>query len=241
VPRSVVGAWGRDVTGAVEDLKSSVRKDVQVRILPPLPWIFREPAAIDRAVDVAGRAYSFLLGMYLGDGHVVAAKKSYRLQIYLNTAYPDRIDRVADAGKTLLPNRSVALVRHSKNAIAVSTYFVGWPWLFPQHGPGPKHARRIVLAPWQNEVVAWYPEEFMRGCIESDGCRHRRIVNGKNYPAYSFCNKSEDILGLFTAVCDMLGVRWRRANAMIISIARRPDVARLDAMLGYRDTSAPRD
>jgi hypothetical protein len=105
--------------------------------------------------------------------------------------------------------------------------------LFPQHGRGRKHTRRIVLESWQREIIDWYPEDFLRGCIESDGSRHRRIVNGKNYPAYSFCNKSEDILALFTQACDLVGVRWRRANAMVISIARRPDVARLDAMFGY--------
>jgi hypothetical protein len=198
----------------------------------PVAWLFREPATTDHAVDRAGRAYSFLLGMYLGDGHIVAAKKSYRLQVYMNARYPDRIERVVRAITTLLPDRTVALVRHSANAIAVSTYFGGWPWLFPQHGPGPKHARRIVLERWQKETVAWYPEAFLRGCIESDGCRHRRIVNGKNYPAYSFCNKSDDIRALFTDACDMVGIRWRRANAMVISIARRPDVARLDAMFG---------
>jgi hypothetical protein len=206
---------------------------VQVRILPPLPWIFREPAAGDHTVDAAGRAYSFLLGMYLGDGHIVAAKKSYRLQIYLNTRYRDRIDRVVRAITTVLPERPIAVVPHGANAVAVSTYFAAWPWLFPQHGPGHKHARRISLEGWQHEIIGWYPEEFLRGCIESDGSRHRRIVNGKNYPAYSFCNKSDDIRGLFTDVCDMLGVHWRRANAMVISIARRHDVARLDRMFGY--------
>lgn len=24
-----------------------------------------------------------------------------------------------------------------------------WPWLFPQHGPGRKHLRKIELQPWQ--------------------------------------------------------------------------------------------
>jgi len=47
---------------------------------------------------------------------------------------------------------------------------------------------------------------FVRGCIESDGCRHRRIVNGKDYPAYSFDNRSEDILTLFTWACGLIGI-----------------------------------
>ena len=72
---------------------------------------------------------------------------------------------------------------------------------------------------------------FVRGCIESDGCRHRRIVNGKDYPAYSFDNRSEGILTLFTWACGLIGIRGRRAKASTISIARRADVARLDAAL----------
>ena len=154
-----------------EDLKSSVRKDLQVRILPPLPWLFRESDAAARALDLTARTYSFLLGIYLGDGH-----------------------------KTLLPERSVALVRH-QGAIAVSTYFVGWPWLFPQHGPGRNHTRRILLEARQQEVVARYPAEF------------------------------------FTSACDMFGIHWRRASQTTISIARRADVARLDALFGYRAPS----
>jgi hypothetical protein len=75
------------------------------------------------------------------------------------------------------------------------------------------------------------PQAFIRGCLDSDGCRHRRIVNGRDYPAYSFCNRSEDILGLFTAACDAAGLRWRRANHETISIARRREVAYLDELI----------
>lgn len=125
----------------------------------------------------------------------------------------------------------------------MSTYFVGWPWLFPQHGPGRKHTRRILLERWQQEIVAQYPEDVARGSIESDGSRHRRIVNGKNYPAYNFVNTSEDILGLFTSACDRFGIHWTRASRTTISIARRADVARLDGLFGSREpsTSEPTD
>jgi hypothetical protein len=83
--------------------------------------------------------------------------------------------------------------------------------------------------------VERYPEDFLRGLLDSDGCRHRRIVNGRDDPAYSFCNSSEDILGLFGWACDLINLRWTRANRDTISIARRPEVRRLDAMMGYRD------
>ena len=96
----------------------------------------------------------------------------------------------------------------------------------------PKHQRPIILEPWQRSIVEQQPSEFLRGCIESDGCRHRRIVGGRNYPAYSFTNHSEDILRLFVWACGLIGVRPRRANRVTISIARRTDVATLDSIVG---------
>ena len=116
--------------------------------------------------------------------------------------------------------------------IIVNAYYNGWPRLFPQHGSGHKHERLIVLDHWQRDIVARYPAEFVRGCIDSDGCRHQRIVARRNYPAYSFANVSEDILRIFTWACDVLGVRWRRSNRETISIARRP-VAKLDRLFGW--------
>ena len=100
-----------------------------------------------------------LLGMYLGDGHIVRAKKSYRLQIYLHVDNRAVIERVVRVLKTLLPGRPIAIVRHGRSAVAVSTYFAAWPWLFPQHGRGRKHTRPIVLEEWQQGIVAQHPEE----------------------------------------------------------------------------------
>lgn len=46
-----------------------------------------------------------------------------------------------------------------------------WPCLFPQHGPGRKHERPIVLEHWQREIVEQHPGPFLRGLFHSDGCR----------------------------------------------------------------------
>ena len=42
---------------------------------------------------------------------------------------------------------------------------------FPQHGPGRKHLRSIVLADWQLELTHAHPGSLVRGLIDSDGCR----------------------------------------------------------------------
>jgi hypothetical protein len=96
-----------------------------------------------------------------------------------------------------------------------------------------------VLEPWQREIVDRHAEAFIRGCLDSDGCRHRRIVGGRNYPAYSFRNSSDDILKLFATACERVGLRWTRANHETISIARRPDVARLDGLFAAAAAQSP--
>jgi hypothetical protein len=79
-----------------------------------------------------------------------------------------------------------------------------WPCLFPQHGPGRKHERKIELADWQRAIAARYPDHLARGLIHSDGCRftnrvRRPLKDGDKwyeYPRYMFKNESADILGI---------------------------------------------
>jgi hypothetical protein len=162
------------------------------------------------------------------------------LRVSLHHEQTDVIARVRDAILTLLPdNRVRAALRRGSAVVIVTCYSQSWPAIFPQHGPGLKHHRPIVLTPWQEAIVRENAGAFVRGCIDTDGCRHRRIVGGKNYPAYSFSNRSGEILALFAWGCDLLGVRWRRASRVHIDVTRRPDVARLDALFGRASAPKP--
>jgi hypothetical protein len=120
--------------------------------------------------------------------------------------------------------------------IEVSAYWKHWPCLFPQHGRGPKHKRRIELRAWQKAIVEQHPDRLLRGLIHSDGWRgENRVKGGKySYPRYNFSNTSEDIRKIFCDACDLLGVRWRRMNERNISVARAEDVAKLDCFIGYK-------
>jgi hypothetical protein len=205
---------------------------VQVRILPPLPL-----APLQTPVDLEVTqlaSYSYLLGMYLGDGYISRTPRTYRLEVSLHRRQERVAKRVARAIAVLRPGRPVGF-RHRGSVTIVNAYANAWPILFPQHGVGRKHQRPIVLEPWQQRVVEQHPTEFLRGCIEADGCRHRRIVAGRNYPAYSFTNHSTDILELFVWACGMARLRPRRANRVTVSLARRADVATLDELLGASD------
>src|SRR4051812_34938309 len=91
------------------------------------------------------------------------------------------------------------------------------------------HRPRAV---WQDEIVTAHPEQFVRGLIHSDGCRVKNRVNGKDYPRYFFTQVSDDIRRLFCRSLTQLGIRYTWNDARNVSIAQRPDVARLDEFVG---------
>jgi hypothetical protein len=61
-------------------------------------------------------------------------------------------------------------------------------------------------------------------------------VKGRDYayPCYQFSNRSDDIRGLFTYACDLVGIEWRPWGCWHISVARRASVARLDEFVGRK-------
>jgi hypothetical protein len=115
-----------------------------------------------------------------------------------------------------------------------------WPCLFPQHGPGRKHHRKIELEGWQEIIVRKFPGEFAKGLFHSDGWRgvnrvRRPLADGDRwyeYPRYPFGNESRDILRLCGEALDRLGAAWRFSRRNSISVARREAVARLDEFVG---------
>ncbi|WP_069173084.1 helix-turn-helix domain-containing protein [Streptomyces griseus] len=189
-------------------------------------------------------AYSYLLGLYLGDGCISLGKKGvYSLRIACADAWPGLIDACVEAVRSARPTNKVNRVR-SPGCQYVTSSSKHWPCLFPQHGPGKKHNRKIQLASWQQHIVDAHPWEFIRGLIHSDGCRitnwTTRLVRGERkryeYPRYFFTNKSDDIRKLFSDTLTAVGVEWttlaRGGSPLNISVARRASVALMDAHVG---------
>lgn len=177
------------------------------------------------------RDYAYVLGMYLGDGHLARLRRTWVLRIYLDMRQPEIADRCAQAMARV--NKFHRVGRSMRGGMTiVRSNGVCWLRLIPQHGPGRKHKRAIRLDPWQREIIKRVPMSFLRGLIESDGCRFDRVVADKIYPAYNFTNRSKDILELFLWTCQLLGVHYTTPTKYAVSIARRPDVARLDVAIG---------
>lgn len=194
-----------------------------------------QPAVLD------GLAYSALLGFYLGDGHISRAPRFYALRIACDAKYSGIVEDVVTQLRLVRPGMRVFCVSRP-GCVVVQAHWKHWPCLFPQHGPGYKHQREIVLQRWQREIVESHPAAFLRGLFHSDGARSRnwtrRMVAGEmkryDYPRWQFTNKSDDIKGLCCLALDLLEIPWRQSNEKTISVSRRPAVARLDRLIGLK-------
>jgi hypothetical protein len=201
------------------------------------------PRCDGRELDEA--AYSYLLGLYLGDGHIshYSEHRAPNLMITCTESWPSLMDACEQAMRAVFPDNSVCRVRRI-GCSNVKVYSKHLHCLFPQHGPGKKHERTIALEPWQQEIVDAHPWEFIRGLIHSDGCRitnwTTRLVAGERkryeYPRYFFTNVSDDIRQLYTDTLDKLGIEWKpctpHGNPYNISVARKASVALMDTHVG---------
>ncbi|MFF3321759.1 helix-turn-helix domain-containing protein [Streptomyces sp. NPDC002889] len=209
----------------------------------PGRWAPRCPRCHGRELGTA--AYAYLLGLYLGDGHIIqySGHRVPSLMITCSEDWPGLMDECERAMQTVFPDNSVCRVikQGCRNVKVYSNHL----WcMFPQHGRGRKHERKIALEPWQQEIVDAHPWEFIRGLVHSDGCRNMnwttRIVGGERkryeYPRYWFTNVSDDIRQLYTDTLDKVGVEWkdctRHGRPYNVSVARRASVALMDAHVG---------
>ncbi|MGV9801109.1 hypothetical protein ACWDTP_23990 [Mycobacterium sp. NPDC003449] len=183
-------------------------------------------------------AYSYLFGLYLGDGCISRNRRVWRLRIVLDKKYPAIINRCQEAIEILMPAQPVGFVQ-KPGCVEVSLYSKHWPCLFPQHGPGRKHKRRIALEPWQQALVDRATEEFITGLIHSDGCRVVANDRGVASIRYHFTNRSDDIINIFTAALESLGIPWTRSTKYIVSIYRKAATAQLDTFVGPKACAVP--
>jgi hypothetical protein len=226
VPRSTVRDW---LEGAIP--RNAIRlSDGECR---RCQGAMHQPSALPAE-------YMYVLGLYLGDGCISAHPRGvYRLRIFLDAAYPGIIDACEAAIRTLRPNNKVT--RHGRSGgyanssessnIEISAYSRSWPCLFPQHGPGRKHTRPILLVDWQRRLLEKYPEALLRGLIHSDGCRFINTGRAWRHPRYSFNNRSADICRIFCDACDVLALHWTTSRRTVY-VSRVDDVARLDEFIG---------
>ena len=133
-------------------------------------FLWRPTTAVCRAATGSGRLSArtrLLLGVPLPARHlswrwrpVGRSPWVWRLRITMDLRYPRINDRVCSALRAVGGHR-VGVVRRS-GWVEIGSYWKHWICLFPQHGRGARHLRRIELTDWQRALVTLYPDEVRR-------------------------------------------------------------------------------
>lgn len=190
--------------------------------------------ACEHGRRVPEEPYAYLLGLYLGDGCLTCHREGlYRLRISLDLRYPSILDECEAAMARVLPNKVGRVA--CPGCVSVNSYSQHWLCLFPQHAPGRKHLRPILLEPWQARIsLESHPRLLLRGLIHSDGYRGSNRIKGGaySYPRYMFSNRSADIRDIFTTACLRLGIHPTQCGEWQLSVARRHEVALMDTFIG---------
>ena len=187
-----------------------------------------------RALSVSAPDYAELLGLYLGDGYVSHSARTERLRIYLDSRYTVVVDEAEALLRRCFPdNRVGRSMGEGGTMVVLSVYHRHLSRLLPQHGPGKRHERPIVLEPWQHAILEAEPWPFLRGCIRSDGCSFINRTGRYEYLSYHFGNLSPDIRELFVATCARVGVQCR-VSGQHVRINRRACVAQFQEHVGLK-------
>ncbi|MCW2784099.1 MAG: hypothetical protein JWP74_616 [Marmoricola sp.] len=204
-------------------------------------WSSSAPVRGCPAPHAPTRAYAALLGFYLGDGCISRNGRAYSLRISCDAKFPGIIADVEACIEAVHPDRRTYRVS-APGCVVVQSYWQYWPCLFPQHGPGRKHERTLVMEPWQQAIVDDYPAAFLRGLFHSDGCRVNNgttrpvqgVLKRYEYPRWQFTNESADIMKWCGQALDRTDVAWRQTNRRTLSVSTRAGVARLDELIGVK-------
>jgi hypothetical protein len=238
----------------VKELMREGLSDRRIAVLTNIPhptvrrWRHREQAPGRRSHHFSWRvpdayAYCYLLGCYLGDGNIAhPSRNDWELRLACDQRYVDVLDEIrAAATLTFLDAQPTTFASSTGASALVRISHPGIAQAFPQHGPGRKHLRRIVLAGWQMDLTHREPEALIRGLIHSDGCRVENRVRTKlpsgrlaeyHYIRYFFSNLSADIRQIFIDHCALLGIRVTQSNPRNLSVSHRDSVAILEQIVG---------
>jgi hypothetical protein len=189
---------------------------------------------VSSSVRLQPADYAELLGLYLGDGHITRLARTERLRIFLDSRHTAIVDETEALLHRCFPQNRIARVHpRGKRMVVLYVYNGHLSCLFPQHGPGKKHDRPIVLEPWQEAVIDEAPWAVLKGFIRSDGCVFINRTGKYEYLSYCFDNHSADIRRLFVEACRRVGVQCRPAGRSV-RIYRRASVALMMRHVGIK-------
>ena len=193
---------------------------------------------IDDYLIGKNKCYSYILGIYLGDGCISKAKKSYKIRIALDEKYYNIIEECEKNFKELFPSSSVGIYKvKNKNMYFVNVYSCNLLELFPQHGDGLKYKRDIKLEKFQYDIID--DVQLIKGLIHSDGCLYK--ANNKGYISffYNFTNMSKNIIDILCGSLDNININYKinkhKNDVYLVNIYKQKDFIKLYSLIGTKN------
>lgn len=187
--------------------------------------------------------YSYILGLYLGDGYINKQGRTYKIRFFLDAKYQALNEYVKAKLSKLFPRNKVNVVKTKKlnsdqNSMEViychNNYML---LLFPQHGPNKKHQRKISLEDWQLEILD--PKSFLTGLFHSDGSYY--FNNNSHTHQYCFSNYSKEIIELFRNCLSHFSIEHYLSKTQVndnmkyqVFITRKKSVENLNSIIGTK-------
>jgi hypothetical protein len=224
VPRHTILYW----------LKSNILNTIQVREEINQKTI----DSIYEHISLNKKEYSFILGLYLGDGCITQNGRndsSYKLRIAQDNKYPKSIHDI----KNKLSNFFVkeAKLVDVKGCCHITIYDKYLPIYFPQHSKGFKHDRKINLNQFQLENIDH--AELMSGLWLADGSRYFANHGKYKYERFNFTNKSLDIIELFESCLNKFEIKYSKRvkpdKIWIIEIQNKENVNKIKNIVGIKE------
>ncbi len=116
---------------------------------------------------------AYITGLAIGDGNLSLVRKTVRLRISCDNAYPNLILRISKTLQALLPENKVGLVKKFGNCTDVYVYsnqlekLLGW-----KAAKGSKFKQNVTTPAWIKKSKE-YKINYLRGLIETDGAIYR--------------------------------------------------------------------
>lgn len=198
-----------------------------------------KPKPVINKKEIPSKSYAYLLGMYLGDGHITQGKGKKHAILVITQNLDDDI-AINDIKRHMANIFSYVTpyVHKKKNANACDIR-IGCNQnvlpLFPQHGRGAKHKRKIELTNWQKDHIRKEPWAFIKGLLHSDGSKFYNKCN-KTW-TWEFKNKSQDIIDIFKWACDLVDLYYTYGKKGSVCFYKKEYVSILNEKVGEKRKS----
>lgn len=189
--------------------------------------------SLENYVNHRYELYSYIYGLYLGDGCVHRHKKGvYALTISLDSKYMELINVVRNSLSEFSGNKVRSYLRG--NYYNLSIYGKHICDIFIKYGVGKKNENYVFLPDILIKNICH--KSMLRGLFHSDGSYYYDKHNKKYF--YNFTNKSKHITDIFIMCLSNLEIKYDlqyNRRTYIVGIRKKSEIIKFKDIVGVKN------